>query len=121
MDLKLKIYITDEYGNKVLGIGVLWLLEHIRNTGSIRKAAQEMGISYSKACRMLNSLEKSLGAEAVSRRKGGAERKGAQLTGLGEFVMERYALFQQEVKDQAKVSFKDFFAEIKEAIHGKDQ
>ena len=50
MNLKVKLYL--ENGNdKFMGIGVLWLLQKVRECRSLREAAQEMGISYSKAFR----------------------------------------------------------------------
>ena len=49
MELNTKIYLLDDNGNKFMGIGVLWLLEAIEESSSLRQAAQKMELSYSKA------------------------------------------------------------------------
>ncbi len=117
MELKLKIYITDADGKKFMGIGVLWLLEQIRRCGSIRRAAEEMGISYSKAYQMLSTLEEALDIAVLERKKGGASRDGAGLTPLGLRLIDRYNYFQEEVKAQAQLSFNDFISGIREDIN----
>ena len=119
MELKLKIYITDEEGNKFLGIGVLWLLEEIKRLGSIRQAAGSLGISYAKAHRMVMNLEKALGAPVVLKRRGGASRNGATLTDLGLTVINHYNRFEHIVKQDAQHAFEQFAEEIREALHGK--
>jgi molybdate transport system regulatory protein len=54
-----------------MGIGVLWLLQNIYKYRSISKAAKEMGMSYSKAIRILNELERALGEKVIIRNHGG--------------------------------------------------
>ena len=46
MELKTKLYLVDEEGNKFMGIGVLWLLDNVAEHNSLRKAASALGISY---------------------------------------------------------------------------
>lgn len=116
MELKLKIYITDSNGNKFLGIGVFWLLDQIRRHGSIRAAAAEMGISYSKAYRMLCTLEKALGKPVAERKKGGASRDGAELTPFGELLLQRYAKLNHEIKALAQKPFEVFAAGLQEEV-----
>lgn len=82
MELKSKLYLIDEEGEKFMGIGVLWLLQKIASEKSLRKAAADLGISYSKAYMMIRNLEASLGVPVVNRQKGGADRSGATLTVL---------------------------------------
>lgn len=108
MDLKLKIYITGDDGKKFMGIGVLWLMQHIRSCGSIKKAAEEMKISYAKAHNMLNTLENQLGKPVLDRQKGGEARTGAQLTPFGLRFIDEYDQFQRDTKSQAENRFSDF-------------
>ncbi len=119
MELKLKIYITDDQGKKFLGIGVLWLLEEISRLGSILRAAQSLGISYTKAHRMVSTLEDALGSPVIYRRRGGASRNGAILTELGFTVINHYNHFQRTVKADAHLAFQQFADDIREALHGK--
>jgi len=108
MELKLKIYVVNEQGEKFLGIGTVWLLQAIEAEGSIHQASAKLAISYTKALRMLKSLETSLGRDVLIRRKGGDNRHGAVLTDFGKEVISRYDIFQKQVKDSAETAFKDF-------------
>ncbi|HKL56945.1 MAG TPA: LysR family transcriptional regulator [Sphaerochaeta sp.] len=98
MELKAKLYLVDEEGNKFMGIGVLWLLQHIREHKSLRKGSSVLGISYSKAFAMIRNLEKSLGVAILDRKKGGARRDGATLTPFAEQFIMLYETFEQEAK-----------------------
>ena len=112
MDLQLKIYITHPRVGKFLGIGMFWLLEGIEKHGSIKKAAEEMGLSYVKAHSMLNNLEEALGCRVVHRKQGGEKREGAQLNELGRQVVSRYDEFQKKVKAAGEEHFINFKHEI---------
>ncbi len=102
-----------------MGIGVLWLLQEISNSGSIRSAAAELGISYSKAFNMLKTLEKDLGIQVLERRRGGEAREGAYLTTSGKKLVGLYDEFQHDVKDYAQNRFIDFKETLnKELEHG---
>ncbi len=108
MELKAKLYLIDEEGNKFMGIGVLWLLQHIRQYKSLRKGSSVLGISYSKAFSMVRNLEKSLGVAILDRKKGGANRDGATLTGFGEKFIELYETFEQEAKRTLDKPYEQF-------------
>ncbi len=120
MELKLKVYIVDDQGRKFMGIGVLWLLEHIRSFGSLRKAAEAMGISYTKAHGMLNALEEGLGKQVVLRRRGGDSREGTMLTPLGLSLVARYANFHKKLKDDAAQSFQQFLSGLEEETNEQE-
>lgn len=106
-NLKVKLYIENEE-DKFMGIGVLWLLQRIEKCGSLRAAAIDLGISYSKAFKMIENLEKSLGQEVLSRRRGGASRTGASITPFGFAFMNLYDDFQRECKALLDAPFEDF-------------
>jgi molybdate transport system regulatory protein len=105
MDLKLKIYFLDEEGDKFMGAGVLWLLQGIRRHGSIRKAAEEMRLSYAKAHMMMSKLEAALGRPVLSRRRGGESREGAVLTDFGLSFIGTYETYQDRVKGYSEELF----------------
>ena len=69
MELSTKLYILDDEGSKFMGAGVLWLLEGIKESGSLLAASERMGLSYSKARGMLEHLERSTGHSMIERRK----------------------------------------------------
>ena len=115
INLKVKLYLENEQ-DKFMGIGVLWLLQKIRECGSLRAAALEMGISYSKAFRMIENLEASLGTPVISRRKGGMQRPGASLTPFGQEFIILYDKFQRKCKTLMEEPFEEFTEDLKTLI-----
>ena len=108
MELKIKLYLVDDQGEKFMGIGVLWLLQKTAALGSLRKAAADMTISYTKAFNMIARLEEALGREVLDRHKGGVERSGASLTPFGQDLIELYDGFQRKAKEQVRGPYEDF-------------
>lgn len=108
MEVKVKLYLVDEEGDKFMGIGVLWILERIETEGSLRKSAAVLGISYSKAYGMIRNLEARLGVPVLVRKKGGAAHDGATLTPFGRSFVELYRAFQTKAKDLVEGPFGEF-------------
>ena len=111
MNLKVKIYLENE-NEKFMGIGVLWLLQKIGETGSLRSAANELGISYSKAYNMISNLEKALGKAVIERRQGGQERTGSVLTPFAVKFIKLYDEFQLQCKDLLDKPFNKFSKDL---------
>ena len=81
------IYIND---TKFFGPGRYELLEHIQQTGSIAKAAKQMGLSYKKAWAMVDAMN-TLGQKPyVVTQKGGSLGGGTTLTETGKNVLLAY-------------------------------
>lgn len=106
-NLKIKLYLEDDNG-KFMGIGVLWLLQSIEKNGSLRAAAADLGISYSKAYAMIKNLENAVGKPMIERKKGGQDRSGANLTSFARDFIKLYDSFQSECKYLLDEPFKDF-------------
>jgi molybdate transport system regulatory protein len=73
-----------------LGPGKVRLLELIGATGSIRKAAAELGMSYRKAWLLLHALRQTFGTPLVETASGGKSGGGSSLTSAGRDVITRY-------------------------------
>ncbi len=97
MDAKLLLKLTDNDGNPFFGPGVAELLSLIDETGSVRHASEEMGLSYSKAWKMIRGVEKATGKEAVSRRQGGKGGGMAQLTESGKHLLKSFRALENDV------------------------
>lgn len=95
-----------------MGIGVLWLLQKIDICGSMKKAAEEMDLSYAKAHRMIRDAEEGFGVPLIYRKRGGDSRKGADLTEDARLIMKAYSDFQEEIKSDAAGRFATFFERI---------
>lgn len=68
---------TDE---KCFGPGVAALLTLVKTCHSLRAAAMEMGMAYSKAWTILKNAEEQLGFKLLLSTTGGKHGGGAQLT-----------------------------------------
>jgi len=73
-----------------IGPGKADLLQGIRETGSITAAGRRMGMSYKRAWRLVDTMNRCFEAPLVEASKGGAGGGGAVLTALGEEVLARY-------------------------------
>ena len=113
MDVKIKIYFTDDEGSQFMGIGVYWLLIGIKEYGSIRKAAEDMHLSYVKALGMLKTLEQTLNVKILNRKRGGDSREGTTLTSQGDKLASLYQIYQKKVKTFAEMEFEKFKKEFK--------
>ena len=108
MKLKVKISITDDQNEEFMGIGLVWLLRRIKKFKSINQAARDMDLSYVKALKIINRLEKDLGQKILIRKRGGKDRGGAELTPFAEQFLERYDRFQKDIKKYSEKKFSDF-------------
>lgn len=93
------------------GPGMAQLLEMIDLTGSIAAASQSMHMSYTKAWKMLNQVEKKLGEKVVVRVNGGLEGGGTHLTGRGKYLLYAYRDMQRELKRTTDFLQKKYFGD----------
>lgn len=105
--LTIRLFDSEE---KCFGPGVAYLLRHIQECGSIRKAAQSMGMAYSKAWLILNRAEESLGFPLLIRTAGGKTGGGTLLTPEGKSFLEQYEAFCVRVNVFAQETYKEMFA-----------
>lgn len=77
-------------GKPPFGPGKAELLDYIAATGSIRTAAQEMGMSYPRAWGLVREMNDLFTGPLVTRTRGGGTGGGAALTALGEQVLQLY-------------------------------
>jgi molybdate transport system regulatory protein len=95
MEIKSKIWFENENG-VVISQGRIQLLRLIQQTGSLNKAAKEMGLSYQKAWKLIESSNKATDKPLVETKIGGNNGGGSQLTDYGKFLIETYDLINKE-------------------------
>ena len=89
-----KITFTDDDGNKFFGEGPWQLLRCVEKTGSLRAAAMEMEMAYSKASKLLKQAEQNLGFPLTARSTGGRDGGGSVLTPEGKRWLTQYEAFR---------------------------
>ena len=108
MEIRLKINIVSDVGEPFMGSGPLRLLEKIGEYGSTNRAAKEMNLSYVKALKMLNRLEKNVGGALLVKKKGGNERGGTVLTREAFRYVKEYGRLQEKLRRHAEREFESF-------------
>ncbi len=94
------------------GPGPYFILRLVEETGSLRLACTQMGISYSKGWKIVESIEEQLGMQVVERKRGGAQRGHSTLTACGKKLMAAYAAFSAECDQAARAAFARNFKEF---------
>lgn len=92
-----------------LGPGVAQLLSLIDATESVRMASQQMGLSYSKAWKMISVLEEELGEAVVLRCQGGKHGGSARISPFGLDLLEKYRRLEEECQAFARSRFRAIF------------
>ena len=104
MRLAWKLWLENE--GKVFGPGPAKLLESVSDSGSLRKAAAELDMSYSKAYWTLRAMEEGLGFALLTRTVGGPSGGGSTLTPEARDLLTRFRAFETE----AEISLGTLFA-----------
>lgn len=109
MRLMYKLWL--DYGGRAFGDGPARLLSGVEHTGSLRKAAQELGMSYNKAWRILHAAEERLGFALLDRSVGGSLGGGSHLTPQARDLVERYEATAAEAEEALDGVFRRHFAD----------
>ena len=91
------------------GPGIAVLLHGIENCESLRASAQNMGMSYSKAWKIIHRAEQELGVQLVESTVGGTSGGGSQLTDQAIQILESYDAMMIEVQQLQEELFKKYF------------
>lgn len=91
------------------GKGTVQILHGIEETGSVRMACQQMGMSYSKGWKILKRMEQELGFAVVLRKQGGPGGGSTQVTEQGKDLLARFEAYEREVQESAAGAFEKYF------------
>ncbi len=95
----------------IFGPGKAELLERIRDTGSISKAAKQMEMSYMRAWQLVKGMNKGWAEPLVLTARGGSKRGGTAITASGLEVLRLYRELTATV-ETATQSFAKKFASL---------
>lgn len=105
--LQVKLWISGENGS-LMGKGKLRLLEAIQETGSIRKAASSLNMSYKKAWNQVNTMNLEAQSPVVVKSSGGVGGGGAVVTDEGIRLMRDYAELNENCLKLIEEEFKKY-------------
>ena len=91
----LRAYLLGDDGRRGFGPGPGDLLERVGELGSLRAAAIDMGMAYTKATRLVRDAELAFGFPLTERTVGGTGGGGSRLTAQALDLIERYRAFER--------------------------
>ena len=101
-----RIRITKSDGTIAFGPGKADLLDTIARTGSIRAAADELGMSYMRAWSLVRTMNQAFRSPLVEKIRGGSRKGGARLTKRGIAVLALYRTMEDESQDAVAGTWK---------------
>jgi molybdate transport system regulatory protein len=94
---------------KAFGDGPYELLRRVERKMSLHRAATQMNMSYSKAWRLIHTMEERLGFALLERKVGGQSGGGSRVTPRGRDLLDRYERFRKEVKSGLEKIYRKHF------------
>ena len=107
-----RIIFVDDAGEKFFGEGPCRLLRGVQETGSLRASAMQMGMSYTKALKLIRNAENALGFPLTMRTTGGRDGGGSSLTPEGEEWLKRYEAYRDACVQANRQLFAEHFPEL---------
>jgi molybdate transport system regulatory protein len=107
MKVAYKIWL--DHNGKAFGEGPYELLRRVEKTNSLHEAAHQMGMSYSKAWKLIQIMEKRLGFPLLDKRVGGLSGGGSQVTLKGKDLMKRYEQFEKDARKAIEKVYQKHF------------
>lgn len=106
-----RIQFLDDQDQKFFGEGPCRLLRGIQQTGSLRAAALQMGMAYTKALKLVRNAENALGYPLTMRTSGGKDGGGSLLTPEGEEWLQKYEAYRDACIQANRRLYLEFFSD----------
>lgn len=94
---------------KFFGKGIAELLQLVDKFGTIQKACKSMDMSYSKAWKIINRLEKELGFKVLETKAGGKKGGESYLTEEAKDLLKRFGKMIKDVEEYSDKTYKKYF------------
>ena len=114
MKIAYKVWLDRD--GKAFGDGPYELLRRVEKEMSLHQAANQMGMSYSKAWGLIRTMEKRLGFVLLERKAGGRCGGGSQVTPMAKDLMKNYARFQKDVKHAIERIYEHHFRGLEKEV-----
>ncbi len=112
MKVTLGLRVCDGAGQRFFGEGPYRLLAGVERLGSLRAAAAEMGMAYTKALTLVRRAESELGFPLTRRSIGGKGGGGSCLTPQAKEWMERYEACRTACDRLADELYQRYFSDF---------
>ena len=97
--VRVKVYISGH----MIGAGKMELFNLVNKHGSINKAAKTMGMSFSRANMLLDTIQMAFDKPVLTK---GSGNKGTQLTKFGLQLLEKYINLCNHLTSESKTFIK---------------
>ena len=104
MGVRVKVWLEGD-GRPSFGAGKARILQAVERTGSLSRAARELGMSYRHAWSAVRAAEQRLGKPLLVRRRGGRERGGATLTPFAREMVETFLELEARVREYTDTTY----------------
>lgn len=103
--IRFRIWIDEEKG-PFLGLGKVILLQKIKETGSITRAAQSIKMSYRQAWQLVEDMNARANKPLVKKHLGGKTGGGADITPEGENAIAQFYTLEKNIHDFINKEYK---------------
>jgi molybdate transport system regulatory protein len=107
-----RIRVVRDDATILLGPGKADLLDAIRTAGSIRGAADALGMSYMRAWNLVKTMNAAFRSPLVEKERGGSGQGGATLTERGERVLQVYREMEKKAERAIAAGWKRLRKEL---------
>jgi molybdate transport system regulatory protein len=111
LTIKSRIWIEDANGKVVFGAGRLKILDEVQRHGSLNAAAKVLQMSYRAVWGKIRATEQRIGHPLLTRKTGGPEGGGSELTDFGKAILEKFRNLQTTTEADADAVFRELFSE----------
>ncbi len=110
MQVKFSVYFCSDEGERFFGAGPCELLLEVERLGSLRAAAQHLGMAYTKAFSMVKRAEKEFGFAMTQRTIGGKGGGGSTITPQAKELLMRYQAYRTACGQSAQDLYNTYFS-----------
>ncbi len=103
--MRSKIWIEDQNGKVVFGLGRYRILDAVERLGSLQAAAKELKMSYRAIWGRITATEKRIGKPLLIK-----DSQGSRLTPLAEALLKQFRRIRVIVESEANDAFDDLMA-----------
>ena len=89
-------------GRPAVGLETFELLRRVESTGSLKRAASDMGMAYSKAWQSVRRAEETLGFALLDRQTGGRGGGGSTLSAEGKWLVGAFGDLADEAAETVR-------------------